>query len=513
MSRVDSLVDKVVAMPAVTPETAGAAVGVRLIKQDENPYAEWFQGEGRNRLARAGLRLDKNGPGWCLWVDFKLDPPIFEKDMDLGRYGEVKDIAPNPNIPPEGAATYTYDYRGYGISFTFTSSTKRLLGVTIQGSGKRGAPEPSGFIGMGTMDSSGTIFLDLRAEHEDGTTGMARLVYPPSHVQYKSILGHLGGLAPGQSKPVLPFDDKERSMSLVDSFELLARDRLKEGRRLLASHDFAAAARILREGVEALGDRYVDEKSLDSTGTKLVLAEHDLAAGKAGEAASLLERVLESRLAQYEKKLSTANPARGEGVDSVRDPAKAALSAAAGLLGAPSELLFSDDITLSKFPWCHRHKFFLVLNSEKRKVLVSVDPSGRAYAFSPIFNAFNMDEMNRIFQAEGIRLPDGLDLAWTLRNTLAGPGGWVASKEFFQDETAALAQWTAPCPADGPKRFEQSCLDPKLKKKGKEWVLEFRYFNPLGGVEECRAEGDGKSVLSFNSTEVLPNGTFQVPYN
>jgi hypothetical protein len=404
MSLVDSLVDKVIALPAVTPETAGAAVGIPLAKEDENPYAQFYQGEGRDRLGRAGLRLDKDGPGWNLWVDFNLDPPLFVKDLDLARYGKAKDIHPNPHIPPEGATTHTYDYRGFGISFRFTWATERLLGVTIQGSGKRGPSQPSAYIGMATMDPSGTIFLDLRAEHEDGTIGMGRLVYSLTHVQYKSILEHLGGLAPGQSKPVLPFPEKV-------------------------------------------------------------------------------------------------------------DPAKAALGGAAGYFGASPEPLFSTDITPSRFPWSHGHTFFLVMNSEKRKVLVSVDAAGQAHAFSPGSKELNLAALNRILQVEGVRLPEGLDLAWTLRNALAGPGGWVASKDFFQAEKAALAQWTAHCPASGSKRFEQSCLDPILKKKGENWVLEFRYFNPSGGVEICRAEGDGKSVLSFMTTELLPNGTFQVPYN
>jgi hypothetical protein len=404
MNSVESLIEAVIALPAVSAETAGSVVGVSLVKKDESPYAEFFRGEGRGRLGSVGLRLDKDSPGWNLWVDFNPDPPLFEKDMDLARYGKEKDVHPNPDIPPEGATTYTYDYRGSGISLRFTSATKRLLGVVIQKSGKRNASQPSGFIGMGTMDPSGTIFLDLRAEHADGTTGMSRLVYPPTHVQYKGILEHLGGLTPGQSKPVRPFPEQV-------------------------------------------------------------------------------------------------------------DPVKLALAAAAGFFGAPPESLFSSDITSSKFSWSRRHRFFLVMNPEKQKLLVSGDPSGQAHSFSPASKELNLDTLNRIFQAEGVRLPDGLDLPWTLRNTLAGLGGWVASKELFQAEKAALSQWTAPYPTDGPQRFEQSYLDPILERKGENWVLEFRYFTPLGGLEKCHAEGNGTGVLSFTTAEVFPKGTFRVPYD
>jgi hypothetical protein len=80
---------------------------------------------------------------------------------------------------------------------------------------------------------------------------------------------------------------------------LRAIGHLDTGRRLIAAHDAARAAQTLREGIAALGDRYFDENSLDSTGMKLVLAEHKITAGKLDEAVVLLERVLESRVLLY----------------------------------------------------------------------------------------------------------------------------------------------------------------------------------------------------------------------
>ena len=60
-------------------------------------------------------------------------------------------------------------------------------------------------IGQATMRDDGTIVLDLRAEGPGGAVGDARLVYPPSHKDYKMILDHLGGIRPGENKPVAPF--------------------------------------------------------------------------------------------------------------------------------------------------------------------------------------------------------------------------------------------------------------------------------------------------------------------
>jgi hypothetical protein len=65
---------------------------------------------------------------------------------------------------------------------------------------------PPETIGVATMEKDGTIVLQLRATGP-GVMGDALLKYPPSDKDYKKILDHLGGLKPGESKPVPPFPD------------------------------------------------------------------------------------------------------------------------------------------------------------------------------------------------------------------------------------------------------------------------------------------------------------------
>lgn len=61
-------------------------------------------------------------------------------------------------------------------------------------------------IGQATMEANGTIVLHLRAQDSSrGPTGDAVLRYPPDHPQYQSILEHIGGLHPGETKPVPPW--------------------------------------------------------------------------------------------------------------------------------------------------------------------------------------------------------------------------------------------------------------------------------------------------------------------
>ena len=66
-------------------------------------------------------------------------------------------------------------------------------------------PTPPASIGQATMRADGAIILDLRAT-APGIHGDGRLVYPRAHPRYQEILKHLGGLKPGQSKPVPPWD-------------------------------------------------------------------------------------------------------------------------------------------------------------------------------------------------------------------------------------------------------------------------------------------------------------------
>jgi hypothetical protein len=67
-----------------------------------------------------------------------------------------------------------------------------------------GAQAPAS-IGSATMLPDGTIVLQLRASGPGGTVGDGRFAYPPNHPDYAMVLRHLGGIRPGETKPVPPF--------------------------------------------------------------------------------------------------------------------------------------------------------------------------------------------------------------------------------------------------------------------------------------------------------------------
>jgi hypothetical protein len=67
--------------------------------------------------------------------------------------------------------------------------------------------DPKGSIGEARMEADGTVILRLRAESDDGAVGEALFTYSPTDGDYESVVSHVGGLAPGESKPVPPWPD------------------------------------------------------------------------------------------------------------------------------------------------------------------------------------------------------------------------------------------------------------------------------------------------------------------
>lgn len=59
-------------------------------------------------------------------------------------------------------------------------------------------------IGTATMDAAGTITLRLHSLSPN-PIAEGELRYPPDDPQYSEIKNHLGGIAPGEQKPVPPW--------------------------------------------------------------------------------------------------------------------------------------------------------------------------------------------------------------------------------------------------------------------------------------------------------------------
>jgi hypothetical protein len=85
-----------------------------------------------------------------------------------------------------------------------------LVGLVVLFSVVAFAGEPA-TIGTAEMKADGTIVLRLRAELPGGGSGEGEMVYPPSHRDYKKILGHVSSIGPGQTVLVRPWPSDSTS--------------------------------------------------------------------------------------------------------------------------------------------------------------------------------------------------------------------------------------------------------------------------------------------------------------
>jgi hypothetical protein len=189
----------------------------------------------------------------------------------------------------------------------------------------------------------------------------------------------------------------------------------------------------------------------------------------------------------------------------------AARQAAASYWKLAPEKVYPLDIS-SRFPWAHKTAFFLVQDPDRRGLLVAVGPGDASVVFH---DPKDLSPMNKVFQAEGATLPGTMSaeqLAWTVRNILGGPGGFVGSREFWAKEKDALRSWVPAAAGDGKALFQKYCEDPRLEKHGGEWTLHFYYFNNMGGVEEWQVSGELHAVKSATFNAAVKNRTFSFPY-
>jgi hypothetical protein len=80
---------------------------------------------------------------------------------------------------------------------------RAVLAGCLPAGAARAQPVPLS-IGTARMAPDGTIVLELVAR-ERAIVGQARLTCPPGHPEHAMILRQLGGLRPGETKPVPPF--------------------------------------------------------------------------------------------------------------------------------------------------------------------------------------------------------------------------------------------------------------------------------------------------------------------
>jgi len=72
------------------------------------------------------------------------------------------------------------------------------------------------YIGDASMDKHGAINIHLR-QTADGQPTSAHLHYLPGTKEFEEVLSHIGGIRPGETKLVKPFDEAAADLSYSNS--------------------------------------------------------------------------------------------------------------------------------------------------------------------------------------------------------------------------------------------------------------------------------------------------------
>jgi hypothetical protein len=165
----------------------------------------------------------------------------------------------------------------------------------------------------------------------------------------------------------------------------------------------------------------------------------------------------------------------------------------------------------SEFPWIKSGELIWARRVDFEAVIFWARPG---YAPVMLNRGPKLESLSALLRESVGSLPGGLkpsDLAAASRKLTVEPRGYVASRQFLEKVQPYISAWTRGDP-QLRQSFASQCVDPFLQLlDAKNWQLQFRYFNPHGGVELWQAAGDRESVRTLTESRVVPDGTFRFP--
>lgn len=170
----------------------------------------WAGAIGFPQFMPASLRWADDGDGDGVIDLFNFDDAIASVGRYLKEHGFSDDKKKavwgynHEDAYVEGVLAFGEKLQAMVAPDAGTASTEKTA-VTKKTKDSADAGAAPDSIGQASMKPDGTIVLQLRAEGAGGAVGDALITYPKSDPKYGSVLKHLGGLKPGQTKPVPPF--------------------------------------------------------------------------------------------------------------------------------------------------------------------------------------------------------------------------------------------------------------------------------------------------------------------
>lgn len=130
---VTQLVSQLLQAKAEVREQLEELLGAQFQLADENDHWSFYKFElPEGPFAAGEYRVNRAGDRVLLSLTPRDPASLAESDIELSKWGEVRNIDISPRIPPEGTDTLVYEVNGVQLRFQFThrSRTLRTLSLT-----------------------------------------------------------------------------------------------------------------------------------------------------------------------------------------------------------------------------------------------------------------------------------------------------------------------------------------------------------------------------------------------
>ncbi len=137
------LVNDLVQPKTLSPERFAALLGTPLTPSEANPYWQGYTFTLPDGAFTGGeLRLNTDRAGALLIFEPRDPPGLSREEVDRADLGPVLAVRPNPEIPPEGLITESFQKNGVQVALQWTAHSRRLHSLVLEWAPSREATPP-----------------------------------------------------------------------------------------------------------------------------------------------------------------------------------------------------------------------------------------------------------------------------------------------------------------------------------------------------------------------------------
>ncbi|MGD8621907.1 MAG: hypothetical protein PVH60_08145 [Anaerolineales bacterium] len=129
----NQLLERLVQIDSPDREQLEQALDSTFVETDENSAAAIYEFKlDHGLLERGELRTANSGEWAILTLHASDETSVVEDDLDLEPWGEIVYLDVEPDIPPEGLVSYSYDSNGVLVTFFFHAASLRFSTVKLE---------------------------------------------------------------------------------------------------------------------------------------------------------------------------------------------------------------------------------------------------------------------------------------------------------------------------------------------------------------------------------------------